>query len=179
VVCVVDDLSLAEEVCLALIAERPRHGWSLVRELAPDGDIGRVWSLSRPLTYRAVDGLRDRGLVEHRGAEAGAGPMRQVLSVTQRGRRTVDRWLTNPVAHVRDVRTVLLLKLVLGQRRGRDPRPLLQAQRLAFEPHVAALRAAGRRSGADAVDLWRYESSMAAMRFLDGALRQAERRAAD
>ncbi len=170
-----DDLPLAEEVCLALIAEGPRHGWSLVRELAPDGGIGRVWSLSRPLTYRAVDGLLERGLIERRGAESGGGPTRQLLSVTAKGRRAVERWLSTPVEHLRDVRTALLLKLVLGERRGRDPRELLRSQRAAFAPHEAALRAAHRRGGADAVDRWRYESSHAVMRFLDGALNSAER----
>jgi PadR family transcriptional regulator AphA len=171
-----DDLSLAEWVCLALIVEHPRHGWSLVRELATDGAIGRVWSLSRPLTYRAVDGLLTRELVAHRGAEAGGGPTRQVLHATPRGRRVAEKWLTTPVVHMRDVRTELLLKLVLGERRGRDPRPLLRAQRDVFEPHEAALRVARRRTNADDVDLWRYESSVAVRRFLDGAIRAADRR---
>lgn len=170
-----DDLSLGEAVCLALIAEHPRHGWSLVRELEPGADIGRVWSLSRPLTYRAVDGLLERVFIVRRGPESGGGPTRQMLSVTPAGRRAADRWLATPVAHVRDVRTELLLKVVLLGRRGRDPRPLLAAQREAFAPHEAALRAASRRAGADAVDRWRYESSHAVMRFLDGALREAER----
>jgi DNA-binding PadR family transcriptional regulator len=172
---VADELSLAEEVCLALLAERPQHGWSLVRELAHGGEIGRVWSLSRPLTYRAVDELRARGLIVDRGAETGEGPTRQVLSITPKGRREVDRWLAAPVGHMRDVRTELLLKLTLAKRRGRDPRPLLRAQRDAFAPHEAALRAARRRKDADAVDRWRYESSLAVRRFLDGALRDAER----
>src|SRR4051812_25125180 len=162
-------------VCLALIVEHPRHGWSLVRELASDGEIGRVWSLSRALTYRAVDGLLTRELVAHHGAESGGGPTRQVLSATPRGRRAVDRWLGTPIAHMRDVRTELLLKLVLGQRRGRDPRPLLRAQREAFAPHEAALRSARRRAAADDVDHWRYESSVAVRRFLDGAIRAADR----
>src|SRR6516164_237332 len=99
---VADDLSLAEWVCLALIVEHPRHGWSLVRELASDGEIGRVWSLSRPLTYRAVDGLLTRELVAHRGAESGGGPTRQVLSATPRGRRLAEKWLVTPIAHMRD-----------------------------------------------------------------------------
>jgi PadR family transcriptional regulator AphA len=168
------ELSLGERVCLALVAERPQHGWALVRELAPGGEIGRVWALSRPLTYRAVEGLLQRGLVAHGGEQTGGGPTRQVLRITPAGRRSVDRWLVTPVEHLRDVRTELLLKLVLAARRDRDPRPLLRAQRVAFVPHYAALQAARRRAGADDVDRWRYESSVAVRRFLDAALRAAD-----
>ena len=53
-------ISLAEHVVLALLAEEARHGWAIVRELAPVGELGRIWSLSRPLAYRAMDGLETR-----------------------------------------------------------------------------------------------------------------------
>src|SRR5262249_41228547 len=43
------ELSLAEAVCLTLVAREPTHGWAIVKTLAPEGDIGRIWSLSRPL----------------------------------------------------------------------------------------------------------------------------------
>ena len=60
-------MPLADGVCLCLIDEadddHPIHGWHLVRLLAPGGDIGRIWSLSRALTYRSVDRLIDRGFV--------------------------------------------------------------------------------------------------------------------
>ena len=56
-------LSVAEQVCLALVVEGQSHGWAIGTLLAPEGDVGRVWTLSRPLTYRAVDGLVDKGLV--------------------------------------------------------------------------------------------------------------------
>ena len=35
-------LSLAEAVCLTLVAREPRHGWAIVKTLAPEGEIGRV-----------------------------------------------------------------------------------------------------------------------------------------
>jgi DNA-binding PadR family transcriptional regulator len=170
----VQGLSLAESVCLALIVERSQHGWALVRTLAPDGEAGRVWTLSRPLTYRAVDGLVDGGLIARKGEVTGRGPKRQMLTATAKGRRRADRWLATPVEHLRDVRTELLLKLVLAARAGRDPRPLLRAQQVAFEPMFAARQVARRRAGADDVDRWRYESSLAVRRFLDSALRAAD-----
>src|SRR3954468_21691290 len=121
--------SLGEHVCLALVVDEPQHGWALVRALAPDGDLGRVWSLSRPLTYRAIDGLLQRRWIGRAGSKPGAGPRRQLLRATARGRAETERWLVAPVAHVRDVRVELLLKLALHTRTQRDPRPLLRAQR--------------------------------------------------
>jgi DNA-binding PadR family transcriptional regulator len=170
----VQGLSLAESVCLALIVERSQHGWALVRALASEGEVGRVWRLSRPLTYRAVDGLVDGGLIARTAEVTAGGPKRQMLTATTKGRRRAERWLSTPVEHVRDVRTELLLKLVLGARVGRDPRPLLRAQLVAFEPMFAARRIARRRAGADDVDRWRYESSLAVRRFLESALRAAD-----
>jgi hypothetical protein len=49
--------SFAELVCLTLIIQGVAHGWALGTMLAPDGELGRIWTLSRPLTYRAIDGL--------------------------------------------------------------------------------------------------------------------------
>lgn len=164
-----DDPSLGELVCLALVVQEPQHGWSLVRSLAPDSSIGRVWTLSRPLTYRAIDGLLARRWIVRRAAEPGAGAMRQPLAATPAGRRAAEAWLTRPIDHIRDVRTELLVKLVLLEHAGRDATPLLAAQLAHFAPAFESLRRAARRKDADVVDRWRYESSQAVRRFLESA----------
>lgn len=168
------EVSFAEAVCLALIAESPRHGWALVRELAPDGAVGRVWTLSRALTYRAIDALLEAGMVVHTGEEAGDGPRRQMLAATAAGRRHVRRWMSEPVAHLRDVRTELLVKIVLTERVGGDTRALLTAQRDGVAAIVAAQRAAGAAPEADAVARWRAVSADAVERFLEEELRRGE-----
>lgn len=55
--------------------------------------------------------------------------------MTGDGAGQTDRWLREPVPHVRDVRSALLA------RRGRDPRGLLADQRAVFTPIEAALQA--------------------------------------
>ena len=163
-------LSLGEHAVLALLAEQPRHGWAIVRELAPGGEIGRIWTLSRPLAYRAIDSLEARRLVRATGTEPGDGPRRTILAATATGRREVDRWLGEPVGHLRDVRTELLLKLVFGARAGRDRRPLLRAQQRTFRTIFAALEKAANDPSADLVDHWRNENAEAVRRFLAGEL---------
>ena len=46
---------LTDWVVLALVVEQPRHGFALARELAADGALGEVWTVPRPLVYRAID----------------------------------------------------------------------------------------------------------------------------
>jgi DNA-binding PadR family transcriptional regulator len=161
-----DERPLAEWVCLALVAEGPTHGWAVARLLSPDGEVGRVWSLSRPLTYRALERLVDGGAIREAGETPGAGPRRTVLVAAPPGRRSVRRWLQRPVGHLRDVRTELLCKLVLGARAGIDPAPLLETQLRAFEPAFRALARQARQRDADVVDRWRYSSSQAVRQFL-------------
>jgi PadR family transcriptional regulator AphA len=161
-------LSLAEQVCLALVVEGVSHGWAIGSLLARGGDLGRIWSLSRPLTYRAIDSLVERALVTRAGVEAGRGRDRSVLAATTRGRRASAAWLDEPVVHLRDIRTELLLKLSLRQRRHLATAPLLEAQIAALEPAVESLVA--QPTETDLIARWRSESAAAARRFLEGAL---------
>jgi PadR family transcriptional regulator AphA len=80
--------------------------------------------------------------------------------------------LDEPVAHVRDVRSELLVKLALLHRSGRDHTALVDRQRQVVDVLVGALvrqaRAARRAGGIDAVVIrWRLESARAVRRFLD------------
>ena len=158
-----DSLLLGEWACLGVLAQAPAHGYDVALRLAPTGDIGRVWSLSRPLTYRALDQLAQRALIGPIAEEKGkAGGLRTILAPTKEGKAAVKRWVREPVSHVRDVRGELLLKLVLSD----DPGPLLEAQRARFAPVVEALAATGgtRKPATDPVAVWRYESSRSALR---------------
>jgi PadR family transcriptional regulator AphA len=160
--------SFAEHVCLVLVTQGVAHGWALGTLLAPDGEVGRIWSLTRPLTYRALDGLVDKGLVSRRGRTAGLGRDRVLIAPTASGRRVAARWLDTPVQHLRDVRTELLVKLTLRERVGLDNAPLLNAQQELFEPVIAVLTSTHENDGL--VDLWRRESARAVRRFLEQAL---------
>ena len=140
------------------------------RSLRPDAEIGRIWSLSRPLTYRAIDQLIERGLVEPVGSEPGAaGPNRTILAATRSGHTRLRRWLQTPVEHLRDLRSELLLKIVLAERCGVAIDEMLMAQQHRLDEQSQALAAtAFDRHGAvvDTVSLWRYEATQAGRRFL-------------
>jgi DNA-binding PadR family transcriptional regulator len=168
-----DDLGAGEWAVLALLAEQPTHGFAIARAMSPDGEIGKVWSMRRPLVYRAIDGLTEAGFVRSAGTEpSSSGPQRTLVEATPEGRKALKRWLAEPVEHVRDARSVLMLKLLFLSRSEADPAPLLSSQRERFEALTQRLAAAtDEASGFDQVLLrWRLESTTAAVRFIDGLL---------
>jgi DNA-binding PadR family transcriptional regulator len=170
------ELGAGDWAVLALLAEQPTHGFAVARALAPDGEIGKVWSVRRPLVYRAIDSLSEMGFAAPTGTvPSPSGPRRTVVAATDAGRTAVDAWLVEPVGHVREARSLLMLKLLFLSRRGQDPAPLLNAQRAAFAAHAARLAdAAEAADGFDEVLIrWRLESTNAAIRFIDGLLRSS------
>ena len=99
-------LLLGEWACLGILYEGPSHGFAIAARLKPTGDIGRVWSLSRPLTYRSLEQLSGHGYVETVGEEPGiAGGNRTILAATRSGRAQLRKWLRSPVVHLRDIRS--------------------------------------------------------------------------
>ena len=166
-------LAPGEWAVLALLCERPTHGWALARQLSPNGELGSIWSLTRPLVYRSLEILESRQLIVPAGSEPGArGPNRTIFRATAAGHEAVGLWLSEPVEHVRESRSLLLLKLVFAQRNCIDPRPMLIAQREAIESlEERTLESAG----TDAILLrFRLESSRAVERFIDGVLSELE-----
>lgn len=159
------DLSLTEWVVLALVAESPRHGFAIAKELQSGSDLGRILTVHRPLVYRALDRLRDAGLVQDGSTEPGdAGPNRTLKQSTPAGRKALEAWFVEPVDHVRELRIEFLLKLRLTERLGTDRSPLVQAQRAELAARLDQLSAA---DDDDVVDQWRRHSALAARSFLD------------
>lgn len=157
-----NDPSLAARVCLALVCEGPTHGWAIAALLAPGAELGRIWSLSRPLTYRALDQLVVDGLIERSGTEPGGGRIRTVLTSTPAGRGETAEWLDAPVSLPRDVRTELLLKMELRTRVGLPLAALAAVQRERFASVLDAVASGDE----DFVALWRREHLLAIDRFL-------------
>jgi DNA-binding PadR family transcriptional regulator len=167
------DLAPGEWSVLALLADAPAHGWAIAKAMSRKGEIGSVWAVGRPLVYRAIDLLEGRGLIEPVGSEPGSrGPNRALFKATPEGRERLSSWLAEPVDHIRDVRSLFLLKLVLLERAGLDPRPLLEAQRAVTLAALAALESRLRRSvGTEQVFVrFRLETTGSVLHFIDSML---------
>lgn len=162
-------MALAEWTVLVVLSQRPAHGFAVSQLTAPDGELGRIWRIPRPVVYRAIGRLVEGGLITPESVEPGLGPQRTIYRVTPQGRREAERWLGTPVEHVRDIRSHLLIKLALLYRAGRDPAELLRRQRAALEPIALAVQAS--RATPDGFDeillAWRRATAAAALGFLD------------
>ncbi len=161
-------LLLGEWACLGVLYPAPTHGFAVAARLKPSGDVGRVWSLSRALTYRSLEQLTLRGYIQPVGEEPGiAGGNRTILAATRAGRAQLRKWLAAPVVHLRDLRSELLLKLIIADICDIDITPMLEAQHEHITTMAAAISAQVNDEPSDVVALWRSESSKAALRFLD------------
>jgi PadR family transcriptional regulator AphA len=167
-------LLLGEWACLGILYPAPTHGFAIAARLKPGGDVGRVWSLSRPLTYRSLEQLTIRDYIHPIGEEPGiAGGNRTILAATRSGRAQLRKWLNTPVAHLRDLRSELLLKLVIAQICNLNLTTMLERQRHHIQHIAANLTAtANGTTDTDVVNLWRTEVSDAALRFLRRLPRQ-------
>jgi DNA-binding PadR family transcriptional regulator len=163
------EMSLPEWLVLAIISRQPAHGFAVAQLTAAGGDLGRVWQIPKAVVYRAIGRLLDAGLLVPGGTEPGLGPQRTVYAATDDGRAAAQRWLHEPVEHVREIRSALLLKLALLDRAGEDPADLLTAQRAVLEPLVGAIES--RRAGSLGFDAtllaWRRANAIAALEFID------------
>jgi len=168
-----NQLTAGEWAILALLDEKRAHGFALARAMATSGEVGRVWDMRRPLVYRALDTLQRLALIRPVATlPSESGPQRTILEPTPAGRRLLAEWLHHPVEHVRDARSLLMLKLLFLSRRHADPAPLLRAQRELFAAMAQRLSTA-----ADAAEgfergllLWRLHSTTAAVQFTEAML---------
>jgi DNA-binding PadR family transcriptional regulator len=164
------DLLPGEWAVLGLLSQEPAHGFAIARSLSPTGTFGRIWLMSRPRVYRAIDDLAARGLIAEVGtAPSDRGPTRTLYEATRAGQALLDAWLRAPVDHVREMRSDLLLKLALLHERRMSSHALLAAQREALAPVLRSLESAiSTATGFEAVVLrYRLESTRSALAFID------------
>ena len=99
------ELDLAGHTCLALVTEGVEHGWAIGSLLAPDGDLGRIWTLSRSVDVpsdRSADRAAPRDAPGH-GAGAGT---RAIAPAGDRSRAQGGQWLARPARRPRPRRSL-------------------------------------------------------------------------
>lgn len=82
------EVTTPDLVVLALLAERPRHGYDVHAELERR-DVQDWAEISKPQVYYSLRKLAGRGLLAPEAAEPGGGPERQTWRLTDAGRRAL------------------------------------------------------------------------------------------
>jgi hypothetical protein len=149
-------LLLEDWAALALLAERPSHGWALGIELGQAGQFGAEWSVGRPRTRCA--GPRPHDFPYNPGGSLGA------------------RSLASPARGLRaEARALLLLKLIFAARTGVDYLWVLRAQHALCSEAARSLetRLSGSSNIEKVVFRFELESALSVLRFVEWLLETA------
>ena len=162
--------SVLDQIVLALIGEKPRHGFAVSKELETDPSLSAVIRARRPLVYRSINSLVDAKLIRETKTEPGdQGSPRVIYATTATGKSTSTIWLNDTVDHPRDARIELLAKFVLRNRRNLTNQQLAKRQKKLFENQAAKLQVSTNLATDDVrlVSLWRVETINAMIRLLE------------
>ena len=164
------ELSVLDQIVLAIIGEKPQHGFAVSKELECDPSLSAVIRIRRPLVYRSINCLLDAKLLRETKVEPGdQGSQRVVYTVTASGKLASTKWLNEVVEHPRDARIELLAKFVLRSRRNLKNQQLAKRQKKLFERQATKLQALANSATDDVrlVSLWRVENINAMVRLLE------------
>jgi len=162
--------SVLDQIVLALIGEKPRHGFAVSKELETDPSLSAVIRARRPLVYRSINSLVDAKLIRETKTEPGdQGSPRVIYAATATGKNTTTKWLNETVDHPRDARIELLAKFVLRSRRNLKNQKLAKRQKKLFERQATKLQSSANSATDDVrlVSLWRIENINAMIRLLE------------
>jgi len=106
---------------LGILAEQDLHGYDL--KSCFDEKVGDFWSLNYGQIYSTLDRLEKEDLVTHDRQTQDKRPDRKIYSITPKGRKELEEWLSSPVNKVRALRDEFFIKLVFMDKR--NPAPVL------------------------------------------------------
>jgi DNA-binding PadR family transcriptional regulator len=113
-----------ENILLALLCERPMHGYELAQNVKNDAGLRAIWRIERSEVYFLLRKLLRLGYVVEHAEEPGDGPRRVVYAPTPGGKTALEAWLSSPEKYPRNLRTALLARVYLALRR--DPTLAMQ-----------------------------------------------------
>lgn len=107
---------------LGILAEKNLHGYELKSSF--DEKVGEFWSLNYGQIYTTLDRLEKEDLVTHDRLSQDKRPDRKIYSITRKGRKELEEWLSTPVSRVRALRDEFFIKLVFMHKN--NPEPVLE-----------------------------------------------------
>ena len=113
------DLTL-EHVLLALLDQKPMHGYELHRELCEMKGISKIWNIKLSLLYAILDKLEAKGFLSSELVQGKTYPPRKYFYLTEIGKSSLQAWYNQPVRVARDLRQEFLAKLIIARRYGKS-----------------------------------------------------------
>lgn len=128
-----------EYALLGFLYEHPRHGYALHRQLVTE--LGHVWHVSQSQTYNILKRLELQGWISSTTQEQEKLPARQILQITEAGRRRFEEWLEIPSgSSVRTIRLEFITRLYFAWKLFPNKlQPILKAQSAEINSTLARL----------------------------------------
>ncbi len=118
-----------EHILIALLDQKPMHGYEMYQHLSEIKGISRLWNIKQPMLYAILDKLESRDLVTSQLVSGETYPPRKCFHPTESGIESLKNWLKTPVHRARDVRQEFLAKLIVAGWYGKaDVLTLIQIQ---------------------------------------------------
>ena len=128
-----------EFALLGFLIAGPSHGYDLHQRFV--GELGQVWHLSQSQAYTILKRLENRGDISAQEIEQEKLPPRQMLSITEMGRRRFFEWLELGIGNTaRSIRLEFLTRLYFTQlHRPENTAQIYEAQAAEIEVTIARL----------------------------------------
>jgi DNA-binding PadR family transcriptional regulator len=144
-----------EHVLLALLDQKPMHGYELYQELCAMPGISLIWNIKQALLYALLDKLEARGLLYSQLVQGETYPPRHNFHLTEVGKTALQAWKKSPVRRARDIRQEFLAKLIVARRYGNaQALELIQIQTQACHSWLADLEANNPPRDEEHTDEW-------------------------
>ncbi len=144
-----------EHVLLALLDQKPMHGYELYQEICGLPGISKIWNIKQALLYAILDKLEERGYVASQLIQGETYPPRKYFHLTEAGKASLEEWLRTPVRRARDLRQEFLAKLITTRRYGKgDVMALIHNQEQACQTWLSDLQRDVPPQDLDHLDEW-------------------------
>lgn len=107
-----------EFALLGFLITEPGHGYDLHQKF--QAELGNVWRLSQSQAYAILKRLEARGDITSEQVEQDKLPPRQILHITEGGKRRFEEWLLRSGHNARSIRLEFLTRLYFALRHYPD-----------------------------------------------------------
>jgi len=144
-----------ENVLLALLDQKPMHGYELHQELRNNKGIPLVWNIKLSMLYAVLEKLEENGYLSTQIVEGETYPRRKCFHITDSGKDILQNWLITPVHRIRDFRQEFLGKLIISRRYSRQyALDLIHKQKAACEAWLSELKMSIQAHNQENIDEW-------------------------
>ena len=148
-----------EHVLLAMLDQKPMHGYELYQRLCALDGISLIWNIKQALLYAILDKLETRGYLSSELVQGETYPPRNYFHLTEAGKSSLQAWIKIPVRRARDLRQEFLAKLIVARRYGKPAAlDLIHTQEQACQTWFDDLKSAVPTLDTDHMDEWLVNS---------------------